>query len=65
METVLPTRTSDEWERAFRQARRTGEPSAGIREHLADDQVNHNGIYHEVHDETLGRVPQDSAPRTL
>ena len=62
VETVLPTRTSEEWERAFRQADVPASPVLGLREHLVDDQVNHNGIYHEVHDETLGRVRRTRHP---
>jgi crotonobetainyl-CoA:carnitine CoA-transferase CaiB-like acyl-CoA transferase len=62
METVLPTRTSKEWERAFRKADVPAGPVLGLSEHLADDQVNHSGIYHEVHDGTLGRVRRTRHP---
>ena len=62
VETVLPTRTCEEWQRAFRRADVPASPVLGLCEHLADDQVNHSGIYHEVHDETLGRVRRTRHP---
>jgi crotonobetainyl-CoA:carnitine CoA-transferase CaiB-like acyl-CoA transferase len=54
--TVLPTRTTSEWERAFADADVPASAVLSYAAHLADPQVVHNRTYHETDDPTLGRA---------
>lgn len=55
-ETVLPDRTTAEWEKTFRDADVPVSPVFDLLQHLADAQVLHTSIYHEVDDVVLGRI---------
>jgi crotonobetainyl-CoA:carnitine CoA-transferase CaiB-like acyl-CoA transferase len=56
LDTVLPTKTTIEWERVFAEVDVPASAVLDVAGHLADPQVVHNEMYHVSDDPTLGRI---------